>query len=437
MINKLLITPFQKFVKIESFSGILLFTATLIALIWANSPLSHLYESLWQYNIGITSTHFTLNKPLILWINDGLMAVFFFLIGLEIKRELLIGELNTIRKASFPFFAALGGMLVPVALFFLLNDNQSTSNAWGVPMATDIAFSLAILNLLGKRIPIGLKIFLTAFAIVDDLIAVLVIAIFYSGDIQWILLAYAAIPLALLTFLSVKRIYFPYFVFLMGILVWYLFLKAGIHPTVAGVLMALTIPIRQKINVKTYSDKLMNIATGIEDSCTKRPILTNQQIEQIDNLEDWTHQVQSPLQHLEHKLHNWVAYFIMPVFALSNAGIIFSGDMNLEMPLVINIALCLIIGNSIGVSFMSFVGVKLKISELPQGVSKLQVIGIAFLAGIGFTMAIFIANLAFISNPEFIDSAKIGILIGSFTSGVLGYLILLFASKLNPSPAIP
>jgi NhaA family Na+:H+ antiporter len=437
MINKLLITPFQKFVKIESFSGILLFTATLIALIWANSPLSHLYESLWQYNIGITSTHFTLNKPLILWINDGLMAVFFFLIGLEIKRELLIGELNTIRKASFPFFAALGGMLVPVALFFLLNDNQSTSNAWGVPMATDIAFSLAILNLLGKRIPIGLKIFLTAFAIVDDLIAVLVIAIFYSGDIQWILLAYAAIPLALLTFLSVKRIYFPYFVFLMGILVWYLFLKAGIHPTVAGVLMALTIPIRQKINVKTYSDKLMNIATGIEDSCTKRPILTNQQIEQIDNLEDWTHQVQSPLQHLEHKLHNWVAYFIMPVFALSNAGIIFSGDMNLEMPLVINIALCLIIGNSIGVSLMSFVGVKLKISELPQGVSKLQVIGIAFLAGIGFTMAIFIANLAFISNPEFIDSAKIGILIGSFTSGVLGYLILLFASKLNPSPAIP
>ncbi|WP_372753340.1 Na+/H+ antiporter NhaA [Labilibaculum sp.] len=429
MIDKLLITPFQKFVKIESFSGILLFTATLIAIIWANSPLSHLYESLWQYKIGINSATFTLSKPLLLWINDGLMAVFFFLIGLEIKRELLIGELNTLRKASFPFFAALGGIIVPVALFFLLNDNRSTSNAWGVPMATDIAFSLAILNLLGKRIPIGLKIFLTAFAIVDDLVAVSVIAIFYSGDIQWILLAYAAIPFAFLVFLSVKRIYFPYFVFMIGVLIWFLFLKAGIHPTVAGVLMALTIPIRQKIDVKTYSDKLLGIANDIDKSCNNTPILSNHQIEQIDNLEDWTQKVQSPLQHLEHKLHNWVAYFIMPVFALANAGISFSGEMNLETPLVINITLCLIIGKSIGISLMSFIGIKLKLSELPQGVNKLQILGISFLAGLGFTMAIFIANLAFVSKPEFIDSAKIGILIGSFVAGLIGYLILRFTKS--------
>ncbi|MDM8158436.1 Na+/H+ antiporter NhaA [Labilibaculum sp. K2S] len=428
MIDKLLITPFQKFVKIESFSGILLFIATLLALIWANSPLSHLYDSLWQYKIGITTSNFELNKPIILWINDGLMAVFFFLIGLEIKRELLIGELNTVRKASFPFFAALGGMLVPVAMFFLLNNNQSTSNAWGVPMATDIAFSLAILKLLGKRIPLGLKVFLTAFAIVDDLIAVLVIAIFYSGNIQWILLGYAVIPLAILIFLAYRKIYFPYFVFIIGVLVWYLFLKSGIHPTVAGVLMAFTIPIRQKIDIKTYSRKLMGIAKDIEGTCEK-PILSDHQIEQIDNLEDWTSQVQSPLQHLEHKLHNWVAFFIMPVFALSNAGIKFGTDINLELPLVINIALCLIIGNSIGVSLISFIGIKLKFAELPQGVKAIQVVGISFLAGIGFTMAIFIANLAFITNPEFIDSAKIGILIGSFTSGVIGYLILRFGSR--------
>ncbi|WP_461638534.1 Na+/H+ antiporter NhaA [Labilibaculum euxinus] len=428
MIDKLLITPFQKFVKIESFSGILLFIATLLALIWANSPLAHLYDLLWQYKIGITTSDFELNKPIILWINDGLMAVFFFLIGLEIKRELLIGELNTVRKASFPFFAALGGMLVPVAMFFLLNNNQSTSNAWGVPMATDIAFSLAILKLLGKRIPLGLKVFLTAFAIVDDLIAVLVIAIFYSGNIEWILLGYAAIPILILVFLSYRNIYFPYFVFIMGVLVWYLFLKSGIHPTVAGVLMAFTIPIRQKIDIKTYSRKLMGIAKDIEETCEK-PILSDHQIEQIDNLEDWTSQVQSPLQHLEHKLHNWVAFFIMPVFALSNAGIKFGADINLEMPLVINIALCLIIGNSVGVSLISFIGIKLKFAELPQGVKAIQVVGISFLAGIGFTMAIFIANLAFITNPEFIDSAKIGILIGSFTSGIIGYLILRFGSR--------
>lgn len=427
MIDKLLITPFQKFVKIESFSGILLFAATVIALIWANSPLANLYDSLWQYKIGITTSNFELNKPIILWVNDGLMAIFFFLIGLEIKRELLIGELNTVRKASFPFFAALGGMLVPVAMFFLLNNNQSTSNAWGVPMATDIAFSLAILKLLGKRIPLGLKVFLTAFAIIDDLIAVLVIAIFYSGNIQWILLGYAAIPFAILIFLSYRKIYFPYFVFIIGVLIWYLFLKSGIHPTVAGVLMAFTIPIRQKIDIKTYSRKLMGIAQDIENTYEK-PVLSDHQIEQIDNLEDWTNQVQSPLQHLEHKLHNWVAYFIMPVFALANAGIKFGTEINLEIPLVINIALCLIIGNSIGVSLISYIGIKLKFSELPQGVKTIQIVGISFLAGIGFTMAIFIANLAFITNPEFIDSAKIGILIGSFTSGIIGYWFLKLSS---------
>jgi len=429
MIDKLLITPFQKFVKIESFSGILLFAATLLALLWANSPLAHLYESLWQYKIGISTPNFELNKALVLWVNDGLMAVFFFLIGLEIKRELLIGELNSVRKASFPFFAALGGMLVPVVMFFLLNNNQSTSNAWGVPMATDIAFSLAILKLLGNRIPLGLKIFLTAFAIVDDLVAVLVIAIFYSANIRWILLAYAAIPLAILILLSFKKIYLPYFVFIMGVLVWYLFLKSGIHPTVAGVLMALTIPIRQKIDIKTYSNKLMEIAKDIDRYCEKKPILTNHQIEQIDNLEDWTNKVQSPLQHLEHKLHNWVAYFVMPIFALSNAGISFGTEMHIEIPLVINIALCLIIGNSIGVSLMSLIGVKLKLAELPQGVKATQVLGISFLAGIGFTMAIFIANLAFITNPEFIDSAKIGILAGSLISGIMGYIVLRFSGN--------
>ncbi|RUT73642.1 Na+/H+ antiporter NhaA [Ancylomarina longa] len=430
MIQKILITPFQKFVKIESFSGILLFVATVIAFIWSNSTFSELYKNIWQYKIGIISDGFTLYKPLILWVNDGLMAIFFFLIGLEIKRELIIGELNTLRKASFPIFAAIGGMFVPVLLFFIFNSNPSTINAWGIPMATDIAFSLAILRVLGKRIPIGLKIFLTAFAIVDDLVAVLVIAIFYSSDIQWNLLILALLPLLLLAFLAYKKIYLKYFVFLAGILIWYLFLKSGIHPTIAGVLIAFTIPIRQKINFRTYSDKLSDIVKNISDSAdNKVPVLSNQQIEQIDNLEDWTTQVQSPLQHLEHKLHNWVAFFIMPIFALANAGVSFMGDIHLDYQLVINISVCLVVGNSIGVSFMSFLSTRLKLAELPIGVRKIHVIGISFLAGIGFTMAIFVANLAFNNDPIFIDSAKIGILIGSLISGLIGYFILRFNTK--------
>jgi len=430
MINKLLITPFQKFVRIESFSGILLFLATIIALIWANSPLAHIYQSLWQFKIGISSPLFELNKPLILWVNDGLMAVFFFLIGLEIKRELLIGELNTVRKASFPIFAAIGGMFIPVLLFFILNNNPATSNAWGIPMATDIAFSLAILKILGKRIPLGLKIFLTAFAIVDDLVAVIVIAIFYSANIEWNLLILALLPFLLLAFLSYKRIYLKYLVLLTGILIWYLFLKSGIHPTIAGVLIAFTIPVRQKINIHTYSDKLSSIVKDIKASSNdKNPILSDQQIEQIDNLEDWTTQVQSPLQHLEHKLHNWVAYFIMPVFALSNAGVQFGGDVPIELSLVINIALCLFIGNSLGVSLIATIGVKLGLAEFPQGINKLQIVGISCLAGVGFTMSIFITNLAFVTDPSFIDSAKIGILIGSTIAGIAGYLVLRFSAK--------
>ncbi len=237
MVKKLL-SPIQKFVRIESLSGILLFGATLLALILANSPLADRFQSLWQFKIGISSSGFELIKPLILWINDGLMTIFFFLIGLEIKRELMIGELNSVKKASFPLFAAIGGMLVPVIFFLVLNRNPDNSHAWGIPMATDIAFSLAILTLLGKRVPLGLKMFLIAFAIVDDLGAVMVIALFYSGSIKWSLIGISLLLLGVLFFLSYRK-YFSHGVFLtIGIIIWYLFLKAGIHPTIAGVLLA-------------------------------------------------------------------------------------------------------------------------------------------------------------------------------------------------------
>lgn len=430
MIDKILITPFQRYVKIESFSGILLFSATIIALIWANSPFSYIYESLWQYKIGINIQDFELTKPLIFWINDGLMAIFFFLIGLEIKRELLIGELDSLRKAAFPFFSAIGGMLFPVALFIFLNKNPETSNGWGIPMAADIAFSLAILKLLGNRVPLSLKVFLTAFAIIDDIGAVLVIAIFYSSSLNWLLLVYALIPILILSFLSYREIYAKYLILLFGIIIWLLFLKAGIHPTVAGVLLAFTIPIRQKIDVKTYTNKLSDIANEIKVTTdNKNYILSKEQIEQIDNLEACTNKVQSPLQQLEHSLHNWAAYFIMPIFALSNAGVAFSMDMNLDYSLITNIVICLFIGNFISVTLMSFLGVKLRLTELPKSVNFRQILGIASLAGVGFTMSIFIANLAFVENIAFIDSAKVGILIGSFISGLTGYTILKLSSK--------
>ncbi len=427
MIKKVLLTPFQKFVKIESFSGILLMFATLIALVWANSSFGDSYQSLWQFKIGFTTESFELNKPLILWINDGLMAIFFFLIGLEIKRELLIGELNSVKKIAFPLFGALGGMLVPVLLFFVLNENPETLKGWGIPMATDIAFSLAILKLLGKRVPLSLKIFLTAFAIVDDIGAVLVIAVFYSGNINIGLLIAALILLGILYFFSFKGYYSKFLLVFFGIIIWVLFLKSGIHPTVAGILLAFSVPVRQKIDTSIFLDNLVSISNKIKQAAkSNKPILSVEQIEQIDALEDWTNKYQSPLQHLEHSLHGWVAYFIIPVFALANAGVLINSDIDLDTALVRNIIICLVLGNSIGITSIILLAKKIKLIEVPKEISNRQVIGVSFLAGIGFTMAIFIASLAFENSPTYIDSAKIGILIGSFISAVIGFTILRF-----------
>lgn len=432
MLQKILITPFHRFNQIQSFSGIILFAATIFALVWANSPYGHIYESLWQYKFGFGTEDVHLNKPLILWINDGLMAIFFFVIGLEIKRELLIGELNSIKKAAFPFLAAIGGMIVPLAIFMLLNKNPETAGGWGIPMATDIAFTLAILKLLGNRVPLSLKIFLTAFAIVDDIGAVLVIALFYSSNINWIMLLYAAIPLLILFYLAYKDIYIKYIVFVFGFFIWFCFLKSGIHPTVAGVLVAFTIPIRQRVDIHTFTDKLQEIVDDIKSAKNlKAPILSKEQIEEIDNLEEWTGKIQSPLQHLEHRLHNWVAYVIMPIFALANAGVVFSNDMQLDTPLILNLVVGLIIGKCIGITLMSWLSVKLKLAVLPFDMNWTQIIGVSILAGLGFTMSIFIANLAFTNNTEYIDSAKVGILIASLLAGLIGYIILRFAKNPN------
>lgn len=425
------LSPFQKFVNIESLSGILLFGAMLLALILANSPLAAKFQSIWDYKIGISASGFELIKPLILWINDGLMAIFFFLIGLEIKRELLLGELNSVKKATFPLFAAIGGMVIPVVLFLVLNNNPETTRAWGIPMATDIAFSLAILKLLGNRIPIGLKVFLIAFAIVDDLGAVLVIAVFYSEEIKWGLIGIAIIMLAILFFLSSKKIYIWSLSLVFAAVIWVLFLKSGIHPTIAGVLLAFTIPIRQKIDLDTYVNGLCVVVDRIRDSSNPdSSLLSSKQIEEIDNLEDWTEKVQSPLQHLEHKLHHWVAFLIMPVFALSNSGVQLGGEgMDLHLTLSGTIAISLVAGKLIGVALFSWFAIKLGVAELPIGVNYKQIIGVALLAGVGFTMSIFVANLAFPEQQMLLDSSKLGILAGSVFAGLVGYLILRFSSK--------
>lgn len=431
MIKRIFLSPFQKFVKSESLAGMLLFGASIIALTWANSPYGEYYQNLWQYEIGISFQNFELKKSLILWINDGLMAIFFFLIGLELKRELLIGEINTFKKAAFPFVAALGGVVVPVGLYLLLNQSPATTKGWGVPMATDIAFALAILGTLGKRVPLSLKIFLTAFAIIDDIAAVLVIAIFYSVNINWMPILVGLMLIAFLGLLYYKRKYSFTIGILLAVVIWFLFLKSGVHPTIAGVLLAFTIPIKRRLNVKSFSDELRSISSKIihVSDDDERHLLTKEEMKCINNLDDLAVEVRSPLQHLEYKLHDIVAYFILPVFAFSNAGVIISTNYDFNFPLMINIAISLFVGKFIGVALFSYLGVKLNITELPSGVNFKQILGIAAIAGVGFTMSIFIDNLAFYGDLVSINSVKVGIIIGSLISGIVGYIILRLASK--------
>jgi NhaA family Na+:H+ antiporter len=430
--KSIILTAFQKFDRSQSLGGILLFGATIVALIFANTQLGDFYDSIRETKLGFEAGSFSLKKPLLLWVNDGLMAIFFFMIGLEIKRELMIGELNSPSKAALPLVAALGGMLVPVIFYLVLNRNPEASHGWGIPMATDIAFSLAILKLLGNRVPAGLKVFLAAFAIIDDIGAVLVIALFYSSSIDWMMLLWAAIPLALLVALNLMNLFPKYLHLACGILIWYFFLKSGIHPTIAGVLLAFTVPLRQKTDTHTFTEEMCRIADEFREyDSDNTPLLTPAQIERIDDIEQWTEKVQSPLQHIEHVLNGWVAYFIMPVFAFFNAGVAFSAGMDPNIPLITSLAVSLFLGKTAGVALFSFAGLKLGIASLPEGVNFGQIFGIAMLAGVGFTMSMFIANLAFADTPVLMDSAKIGIMTGSLVSSIGGFIMLRFLRKNN------
>jgi len=424
--------PLAKFIKLETSSSIILFLATISALVLANSPLSESFLGFWNNYITISLPGLELSKPVIKWINDGLMVIFFFLIGLEIKRELVAGELNDFKKASLPLFAAIGGMILPAVLFTILNSGQPGAEGWGIPIAADIAFTLGILQLLGKRVPIGLKVFLMAFAIIDDLGAVLVIAFFYSTNLIWGYIGIALILVAILAVLSIKGYYSKYLFFAIGVIVWVLFLKSGIHATIAGVLLALTIPIKRKTNTSSFyneaKDALEMFVADCKTSTGEKNILTKNQLTAIEEIEDLAEKTAPPLQYLEHSLHGWVSYLIMPLFAFANAGVVFSLGGESNFALSTNIAISMIFGNAIGIFVFSYLSIKLKISELPQNVTFKMLGGISILGGLGFTMSLFINSLAF-SDQTLIDAAKMGVLIGSVVAGVVGFLVLKMALK--------
>jgi Na+:H+ antiporter, NhaA family len=424
--------PLDKFIKLETSGSIILFLATVSALVLANSPLSESFLDFWNNYISINLPGLELSKPIIKWINDGLMVIFFFLIGLEIKRELLAGELNNFKKASLPLFAAVGGMVFPAVLFIILNFGEPGSEGWGIPVATDIAFTLGILQLLGKRVPVGLKVFLMAFAIIDDLGAVLVIAFFYSTNLAWGYIGIALLIIVVLFALSLKGYYSKYFFFLMGVIVWILFLKSGIHATIAGVLLATTIPIKRKTNTTSFYNDVKDALNMFVADCDRKKdeknILTQNQLSAIEEIEDLAEKTAPPLQYLEHSLHGWIVFLIMPLFALANAGVVFNFGGESNFGLSTNIALSMVFGKAIGIFLFSLVSIKLKISELPKKITYKMLAGISILGGLGFTMSLFINNLAF-SDQALIDSAKMGILIGSVVAGTLGFIVLKAALK--------
>lgn len=423
---KFITEPFDRFFKQESSSSILLLGVTLLTLLFVNVGFYDPYYELLHKKLTFGVGSFILSKSLILWINDGLMAIFFFVIGLEIKREVLTGELSTFRKASLPVFAALGGMLLPVLIFVFLNKSDQTQSGWAIPMATDIAFTLGILKLLGKRVPYALKIFLTAFAIVDDLGAILVIAVFYSSSIDMMLIFTAIGLFVLLLALTRFGLFNKYIYFLVSFIIWVLFLKSGVHATIAGVLVAFAMPIRKNIKMVHFQDRMQDAIDSFKDLSTKlhpKYILTHEQMETVNQMEELSHEIQSPLQYYEHKLHGWVAFVIMPIFAFANAGVVIDSQSFSHFSLSLVIAASLVVGNTVGISLFSYLAIKLKLAHLPEDTSFKQLMITGVLGGVGFTMSLFITNLAF-ENQVFIDASKIGILIGSLVSGLAGYFLL-------------
>ncbi len=426
---------FQDFAHWEASGSILLLIATVIALVWANSLWAESYFYLWETEVGLVYGSQEFFLSLHAWVNDGLMAIFFFLVGLEIKRELLVGELSNRRKAMLPIAAAIGGMLFPGLIYTLINFGGPGQDGWAIPTATDIAFALGVLALMGSRVPVELKVFLTALAIADDMGAVVVIALFYTGELHYAALGVAFILVAIIYALG-RLNFINYFIFtLLAIGVWFAVHESGIHATVAGILVALVIPIKAKLDPdKFFSEGVDRLKELTHQEWTRQSMLTNPlQRAAIQELNQATQAMEPPLMKLEYALHPYVAFFILPLFALSNAGVQFNQNFlsDLFSPVSLGVIFGLVMGKQVGVTLFSWLAVRTGLAQLPTGVQWRQIYGLGWLAGIGFTMSLFITELAFDDN-QLKDQATMGILAASLIAGGCGYFIL---SQFLPSEA--
>ncbi len=422
------VRPFQRFAQAESSGGIVLLIATIIALVWANTPWWESYHHLWgtplQLNIGTIQLEMTLHH----FINDGLMVIFFFMVGLEIKREIMVGELASPRAAALPIAAAIGGMLIPASLYALVNVGGIGAAGWGIPMATDIAFALGVLALMGPRIPLGLKVFLAALAIVDDLGAVLVIALFYTAEVNVAALGIGAVVVLGLIGLNVLGVRNLLVYTLFGLVLWGAFLASGVHATIAGVLLAMTIPARTRLNTHQFVEVGQGYLNDFKETAGQGSnVMTNhdQQVA-IHGLEKSCEAAQTPLLRMEHGVHYWVAFLIIPIFALSNAGVHLNVDLGsaISHPVTLGIILGLVIGKPLGITVLAWAAVRMGLASLPHGVTWGQIHGVSWLGGIGFTMSLFVANLAFGEGSALLDAAKIGVLAASTIAAITGWILL-------------
>ena len=427
---KKIATPFEHFIHAQTTTGIILMLMTLLALILANTPLSESYSHFFHTQIDLNVGSWQLSHSFHHWINDGLMAIFFFLIGLEIKREILVGELSHIKVAILPILSAIGGMIFPAIIYFSINANGEGANGWGIPMATDIAFAISALVLLGKRIPTALVTFLVALAIVDDLGAVLVIALFYTEQIHLLPLALAGGSFLILLAFNRFGIHLVLPYFIVGLFLWFFMLESGVHATIAGVIASMAIPSKPKETEHDFTRHTRNLLNEYDAYETNKNEEKQKAI--LINIQDRIDAMKSPSARLERTLHLPVALIIIPLFALANAGISIDfssiGSTVVE-PISLGIILGLILGKVLGIFGVSWLAIKLKIAELPKDSSMSQIFGVAFLGGIGFTMSIFVADLAFVGNEALIFQAKIGILLASLLAGLIGFFWLRYVSK--------
>jgi NhaA family Na+:H+ antiporter len=422
-----ILAPFREFTRSSVSGGILLLAAAVVAMVLANSAWSAEWTALWETELGISLGSLDLSMSLLHWINDGLMAVFFLVVGLEIKRELLVGELATRRRATLPIVAAVGGAVVPALIFLLVVGPGEESRGWGIPMATDIAFALGALAILGSRIPLGLRVFLAALAIADDLLAVLVIAIFYSSDLDMAAVAAAGLILGVLVVANLLGVRHALVYGTLGVALWLAVFQSGIHGTIAGVLLAFTIPARTRLDPDAFVERARGIVDDFEGRVTTEgeEATIEERHGALWDLEDVAEKAQAPMLSIEHALNPWTSFLIVPLFALANAGVAIRGELAAIVvePVFLGIVLGLVVGKQVGITLAAYAVVRLGLATLPEGVRWAHIYGVAWLGGIGFTMSLFIAGLAYGQGP-LLAVAKVGILAASIIAGIGGTLVL-------------